>query len=129
MFIAVVLCVLSGGTALASGFWYNYDLTIPKFGGTAITNNETKQSQRENAVLCSRAIGNNYTQSARLESLSNGVWDDWKGFSSGDRLEFWYPEPAPGEKFHLRIGNNWTTTVDVQTIGKWSPDNPGRCSG
>ncbi len=119
--LATVLGVLLVGNALAAGASYWYDLTVPKFGGSVPTNNQTKQFAGQ-AKVCSNLVGGSYTVSVRLESANNGdLTGTWYRIDDGTRVSF-NNTGAAGQSVHMRLANDWTTPVNVQANGYWSPD-------
>lgn len=129
--LSVLLVTLLGiffvGEALAAGSFYNYNLTIPKVGGSTSTNNQTKVSSSDKAVVCSQAVGYDYTLRARIELLNNSVAADYQSINDNQRREYTLNPSTAGQQYHARIATYLYTPVDVQAIGKWSPDNPGGC--
>ena len=131
LILSVLLVTLLGifvvGEALAAGSFYNYNLTIPKLGGSTSTNNQTKASSTDKAIVCSQAVGGNYTLRARIELLNNSVAAGYQSINDNQRREYTLIPSTAGQQYHARIATYITTIVDVQAIGKWSPDNPGAC--
>ncbi len=111
-------------TVAAAGSWYWYDVTVPKFGGSTTTYNQTKQSY-DNASWCSYLVGADYKINGRLEFVNNDAASEWVT-DIGDHTLVVYPTWAgPGQVVHMRLATQWWTPVDVQAQGYWSPDNPG----
>ncbi len=125
--MVTILIVMIAGEALAAGSFSSYDMTIPKFGGSNTTNNSTKVSSSDKAVICSQAIGGGYTLNARIELLNNTVAASYQSISSNQRREYTLNPSTAGSSYHARIATTILIPVDVEAIGKWSPDNPGVC--
>lgn len=120
-----LLSVLVAGQALAAGTWDNYNLTVPRLGGTSVTYNRTKVSATDRAVVCSQSIGGGKTLHARIETLDNTVAAGYQSISSLQRREYTLSPSTAWAQYHARLLNN--NLVAVQAIGWWSPDNPGVC--
>jgi hypothetical protein len=105
----------------------DYNLTVPKFGGSTTTNNRSKVSATDRAVVCSRSVGGDYQLYVRVERLDNAVRSDWGTINDLTRRELTYTAAAAGQSYHIRFSTGSFTPVDVQGLGKWSPDNPGVC--
>ena len=131
LILSVLLVTLLGifvvGEALAAGSFYNYNLTIPKLGGSTSTNNQTKASSTDKAIVCSQAVGGDYVLRARIELLNNSVAAGYQPINDLQRREYILNPSTAGQQYHARLATYWYTLVDVQAIGKWSPDNPGAC--
>ncbi|KPL77783.1 hypothetical protein [Bellilinea caldifistulae] len=127
VFLVTPLSIFVVGEALAAGSFYNYNVTVPKFGGSTSTNNQTKVSSTDKAVVCSQAVGGDYTLRARIELLNNNVAAGYQSISDNQRREYTLNPSTADQQYHARIATYITTPVDVQAIGKWSPDNPGSC--
>jgi len=125
IFAVSIISVLVVGQALAAGSWSYYNLTVPGWGGTAVTNNHTKVSATDKSIVCSQGIGGNKTLSARIETLNNDVAAGYQTISSLQRREYTLNPSTAGAQYHARLRN--TNLVNVQAIGWWSPDNPGGC--
>jgi hypothetical protein len=123
---AVALSIFGSGSALAAGFYTSYNLTVPRFGGSTTTDNRTKQAQYDPAVVCNHSTGANYTLYVRVERFDNAVRSDYFPTTTGTRTQIGY-NAAAGQQYHLRFATGYTTPVNVQTQGNWSPDNPGTC--
>lgn len=124
--VVVLIAMLGVGQALAAGTWYNYNLTLPKFGfGSAITNNKTNQYSG-NAKVNSVSVGGNYTVKVRMENLSNSGCSPYYTINDGtlQTLTINGSTCIVGNSAHDRFRNHPTTIVDVQVIGCWSPDTP-----
>lgn len=120
-----LLSILVAGQALAAGTWDNYNLTVPRLGGTSVTYNRVKVSAPDKAIVCSQAVGAGYTLQARIEKVDNTVVADYKNITSLTRAEFTLNPSQAGVEYHARLRN--PQIVAVQAIGWWSPDNPGPC--
>lgn len=122
------LALLGAGPALAANVFQGYNLVVPKWGGQVIAVEQTKQVALENAVLCSRSIGGGYVQQVQIRSQdTNTAYSPWISFAGGQRKDINYFEAGRGRIFRLWIGSNFSTSVDVQTQGSGSVDNPGTC--
>lgn len=119
---ATIVGISAVGTTLAAGTWYGYDLTIPKFGGSTTTNNQTKQYTGQ-ASISSTAVGADYCVYARLE-LVNNDWASGVQYICDGTFVRYDTSAAPGNVVHVRFTTDGTTTVDVQAQGNWSPDTP-----
>ena len=124
--LALLLSATVGG-ALAAGAFYNYNLTVPSLGRSTTTNNQTKVSSTDKAVVCSQAIGADYVLRARIELLDNSVAAGYQSINDLQRREYTLNPSTAGWQYHARIASYWYTPVNVQAIGWWSPDNLGAC--
>lgn len=115
------------GKALAAGSWYNYNLTVPGLNGSTTTNNQTKVSASDKAIVCSQSIGSNYVLRARIETLNNSQAAGYQDIDDLQRREYTLSPSTAGSQYHARLRSKINIFVDVQAIGKWSPDNPGTC--
>lgn len=107
---------------LGAGTWYSYNVTVPKFAGSTSTNNITKQYNGD-ASVHSQSIGASYKLDVRLEKVDNSSASVWKEIDDSTRV--WLPTSvAAGNQVHVRFKTKWSTPVDVQAQGCWSPDNP-----
>lgn len=125
---AIMLSLFMVGTVMAAGTYYNYNLTVPKFGGSATTNNQTKVSNADNSVVCSQLIGSTYKMDARIQYLSGSAASSWAEINDYTRREY-VTSASASDVLHARLKNKVTTPVDVQAIGKWSPDRPSSSCG
>jgi hypothetical protein len=124
----LILTLLGAGTAWAAGSFAAYNVITPKLGGQVIAVQQTKVTALEKAILCSRSIGGGYTQQVQIRSAdTNTAYSPWISFAQGQRKEISYFEAGNGRQFRLWIGSNYSTTVDVQSQGNGSVDNPGTC--
>ncbi|MDD5369613.1 MAG: hypothetical protein PHQ40_11035 [Anaerolineaceae bacterium] len=125
---AIALSVMVAGEALASGSFYTYNLTVPRIGGSAVTNNMQKVNASDTATICSEQIGGGYTLYARFEDVNNSVVAASQSITALQRRNYTLNPSVAEKNYHARISTSLLTTVNVQAIGQWSPDNPGNCS-
>lgn len=120
--VATLFATLTAAQALAAGTWYSYDVTVPRFHGETITNNEPKQFTGQ-AEIWSGAIGSNYTLNIILEDADNNPKSSWWTIDDGTRL--WFDTTAAaGTNVHMRFQTQFTDPVDTEAYGNWSPDTP-----
>ena len=119
--LVVVIVLAATGVAYARSI-ASYNLIVPKFGGTAYTGNLTK-------VNGSRGVDNNtangagYTLNTAIFRGSTRVTPT-QGLPSGSRVILAYNsgQNLAGTGYRLAHSTSWTTYVDVQSRGSWSPD-------
>jgi hypothetical protein len=79
---AALLATLVVGEALAAGQWYWYDVTVPSFGRSTTTNNQTKVATGQ-ASVSSNLIGADYDLNIRLELVDNTSKSNWYKINDG----------------------------------------------
>lgn len=126
IFLAIMLVgflfMFIAGKALASGIWYNYDVTVPPFHQTVTTNNETKQYNGQCAIHCDW-VGGDYDLDVWLELADNTAVSGSKNINDGDT--WWFNNTASaGQNVHMTFRSGLTDPVHIETVGKWSPDSP-----
>jgi len=119
------LAVLVTGRALAAGTWSYYNLTVPPFGATMITNNLQKVYNGECAVD-SISVGANYDLWAYLETLDNVTVSERRTVNDNTivRIPLLPNLNLVGQTVHMTFKSALTDPVHIQAIGYWSPDNP-----
>lgn len=123
--IGIAFCLAAlmiTGSALAGGIWYSYNLTLPRFGGSAITNNQTKLFNERTAVD-SISVGGSYRVKVRQELQNNTVVSGTHTIDD-NTLVIFATNARAGQIVHNRFMNYWSTPVNVVVYGRWSPDNP-----
>ena len=120
--LVTLIAVFVAGEALAAGQWYWYDVTVPKFGGASVTNNQTKEATGQ-ASVSSNLIGGNYDMNIRLELVDNTSKSNWYKINDGTFLRYNNTAVA-GQVVHMKLKSDVTDPVDIQANGYWSPDNP-----
>jgi len=120
--IFAFLSVFITGKALASGCWYYYDITVPKFGGTGSTNNQLKQYTGKCAVDCDW-VGGDYDLWVYLQLSDNTTVSKKYIINDGTLIRFDNTASA-GQYVHMTFESGWWDPVDIRTVGHWSPDNP-----
>jgi hypothetical protein len=125
--IVTVFTVTLVGKVIASGSFNSYNMTVPKIGGSNTTNNVTKASSSDNAVICSSQVGGGYTLNARVDLLNGSSASSSQTISNNQRREYVLIPSTAGSSYHARLSTGVLTLVDVQATGRWSPDNPGGC--
>lgn len=120
--ILSIFAVFGVGQALAAGTWYWYDLTVPGFGGSVPTNNQTKQFNGQ-ATVSSNLIGGNYDLRIRLEKVDNSSLSNWYVINDGTFLRY-NNTGAAGQVVHMRLKSDAFDPVNIQANGNWSPDTP-----
>jgi hypothetical protein len=123
--VVLLVCLLLmtfAGKALASGTWYYYDVTVPPFGGTVITNNQTKQYNGNCSINCSW-VGGDYDLEAYLELADNTVVSERYLINDGTNISFSNTASA-GQKVHMTFKSAWYDHVHIESVGYWSPDTP-----
>ena len=124
--LATGLTVLMlAGTALAAGYWYNYNLNVPGFGGTVVTANKSKVSYN-NPRVSSQLVGGNYGMYVRMEfGASSYPVTNYGWINDYYNITLPLTVSLPGlEPMHDRFKSAITQPVTVNVIGRWSPDNP-----
>lgn len=125
LLLALATCLtvlMMAGNALAAGYWYSYNLTVPRFGGSATTNNQYKRSFYEGRVKAT-SVGGGYTEYVRMELQNNVAVSNYYAIVSGTNRSI--PNWIPGtQNVHMRFKSSSLTPVNVVSYGKWSPDNP-----
>jgi len=116
------LAVIITGKALAAGTWSYYNLTVPPFGATMITNNLQKVYTGECAVD-SISVGGDYDLWAYLELLDNTVVSTKQLINDGTLVQF-YNTASAGQSVHMTFQSGRTDPVNIEGIGYWSPDTP-----
>ena len=125
-FLAVVLicflAVLVTGRALAAGTWSYYDLTVAPYGGTATTSNLQKVYNGQ-CTVDSTSVGANYDLWAYLELLDNTIVSTKQLIDDGTSISFnnW---ASAGQTVHMTFESGWSDPVNIEAIGRWSPDTP-----
>lgn len=126
IFLAVMLVgflfMFIAGKALASGYWYYYDITVPKFGGSNSTNNQLKQYTGQCAVDCDW-VGGDYDLWVYLQLSDNTTVSGKKLINDGDLIRFDNTASA-GQYVHMMFESGWSDRFDIRTVGHWSPDSP-----
>lgn len=110
------------GKALASGFWYHYDLTVGSFGRSASTNNQQKLYNGQCTVKCDW-VGGDYDLWAYLQLSDNTTVSAKQLINDGTFIRFSNSAHA-GQKVHMRFESGWSDPVNIETVGYWSPDTP-----
>lgn len=119
---AALLATLVVGEALAAGQWYWYDVTVPSFGRSTTTNNQTKVATGQ-ASVSSNLIGADYDLNIRLELVDNTSKSNWYKINDGTLLRY-NNTATQGQVVHMRLKSDLTDPVSIQANGWWSPDNP-----
>lgn len=108
--------MLTFSVSQAFAAWYNYDMTVPRWGKNR-TSNVTKTAYGNYQVSGSHGAG--YTLKVRLEKIDNSSLSSWADFPSGSSQSL-ANSGSPGQTVHMALKNShW---VAVQSIGQWSPD-------
>lgn len=125
--LALVLIALASTLAIAAvaqaRYIANYDLIVPKIGGSAYTSTLTK-------VNTSRGVDNNtshgggYTMSTAIYRPTTTRVTPKFDIASGSRVVITYNAGQNVATTGFRLGhtNKLTTLVNVQSRGSWSPD-------
>jgi len=116
--LALVLSAVVG-EALAAGTWYWYDVTVPKFGGSVPTYNETKQCDGQCSVH-SNLVGGDYDLKVRLELVDNSSVSGWYIINDGTHIRF-DNDASASDVVHMRFKTAWYDPVDVQANGHYMP--------
>lgn len=118
------LAVMITGKALAAGTWSYYDVTVPRLGGTASTNNLQKVYNGK-CTVDSTSVGGNYDLWAYLETLDNTTVSERRTVNDNTivRIPLTSTNVA-GQEVHMTFKPGITDPVHIQAIGYWSPDNP-----
>lgn len=102
-------------------FAANFNLTVPRFGGSVTTYNENKASANSSIYVGMSAVGAGYSVYATAEDVANYQIAGTGSWMTTGTVVFW-PDIAPaGATRHLRFTNSIVTTVAVQVIGTWAP--------
>jgi len=119
--LALLLILLAAGQALA--VVYNYNLTVPKFGGKTSTNNQAKSGYCTNVSLWVSAVGGGFTLNAGAQNVSNRDISPYARVTTGSFVS--YPETIgncnAGQLRHIQFGTDVNTLVNVQVSGSWDP--------
>lgn len=117
--LATLVSILFVGQALAA--WYNYDVIVPKFGGSAYTAWQRKDTPSGWWSVYSIGVGGPnqvYVTANNGGDISNTyLVDDWTTLTAQ-----YTTVPAVGSYVRLRFGNKLYTYVDVEAWGSWTPD-------
>lgn len=120
--LVVLLGIIMVGEAFAHGTWYWYDLTVPRFGGSAVTNNQSKQYTDQSRVH-SHLIGGSYDLNVKLEDVNNGSLSSYYKINDWTTVTFSTSAYA-GQTVHARLKTDNFDPVNIQANGHWSPDDP-----
>lgn len=115
-FLALALVLTFSVSQVFAATWYNYNMTVPRFGGINRTGNVTKTVVGNYLVSGSHGAG--YTLKVRLERVDNSSLSSWVDFPSGSYQSLANSGTA-GQTVHMALKNN--NLVAVQSIGQWSP--------
>ncbi|MCB2178576.1 hypothetical protein KQH61_04090 [bacterium] len=122
--VVIALSVAFVGNVVASGTFSDYNLTVPKLSGSVTTNNKTKVNADDRAQLCSELVGGDYYIKVRIEKLDNTPVSSYASVADW-MIRFYTLSPSVANiSYHARLTTTLTTIVNVQAIGRWSPDSP-----
>jgi len=117
--LATLVSILFVGRALAA--WYSYNVIVPKFGGSAYTSYQRKDTPSGWWAVNSIGVGGSYQVYVTMNQggdISNSyLVDDWTAVSA-----LYTTVPGVGSYVRMRVGNHVYTPVDVQAYGSWTPD-------
>lgn len=121
--IATAMAILTVGGTLAAGSWHYYNLTVPKAGGEAYTNNMTKQYSDGYFSVWSGEVGGNYDLITWLEK-SDFTDESYKGRIDDYTQMRLYSWAQAGYLVHMTLKTDYYDYVNIQAYGQWSPDSP-----
>jgi hypothetical protein len=120
IFFIALLGVMLVGNTFAAGIGYWYNLIVPPFGGSVVTQNQLKEFN-DRAAICSKQIGAGRELVIRLELANNQVVSQSQTIS--EWVTIYYPTDAkPADLVHTRISSRWYYLNGTQATGYWSPD-------
>lgn len=116
--LAIAVCFMLVGPVSAAATDFN--LTLPRFGGSAATNNIKKETVVASNDL-TMTVGGGYTIWYRSERIDNAAASSWASNSSGTySYAINIGVCHVGVQCHLRLQNKTSTPVAVQVIGNWN---------
>lgn len=121
--IATAMAIFMVGGAIAAGTWNYYNLTVPKLGGEAYTNNLTKQYGDGYFSIRGGEIGGNYDLITWLEK-SDFTDESYQGRINDYTQIRLYSWAQPGYSVHMTLKSDYSDYVNIQAYGDWSPDTP-----
>ena len=114
--------ILVGGASVANASysWQNYDVTVPRFGGTAFTGSQVKTDADDPADLRSGTVTRGYTLQARFQgtSVDAGVCSVWKSVKCGTTLTMGNCLNK-GWSAHIKFKSGLTTPYTHGATGSW----------
>jgi hypothetical protein len=116
--VGITLVLMMVFTSIASAYYYN--LTVPRFNGSASTNNQSKAVTNASGWINSYGVGGDYKVDARFEQLDGSGITGWYRIDDGTYVSTPIYRSA-GTQIHVKFSNDTFTPVSVQVTGDWNP--------
>ncbi len=124
MLVGFSLLLVLASAGAAAGVWYSYNLTVPRFGGEAYTNNARKLYTGYASVWAT-SVGGDYTLKVWLERYDGTDLSCTSCYRISDNTRILISNTSyPTDLVHVTFKTDYTTPVSVLTYGLWSPDSP-----
>jgi hypothetical protein len=124
---AIALGMLFGALAIAAvaeaRSVASYNLIVPRINGNAYTSTLSKTGTTR-AVDSNTSNGGGYTMYTAVFHPNTTRVTSWYDLASGSRvlISYYSGQNLKGSGYRLGHSNKFTTLVNVQSKGSWSPD-------